>query len=68
MVNGLKTAKDRADEAKKLLEWGFSGFEQRPLFAEGQTIGEAKVFGGHAGLGAAGRPARDLAADSAQQQ
>jgi D-alanyl-D-alanine carboxypeptidase (penicillin-binding protein 5/6) len=46
VVNGLKTANERADEAKKLLEWGFRSFEQRILFAEGQTIGSAKVFGG----------------------
>jgi D-alanyl-D-alanine carboxypeptidase (penicillin-binding protein 5/6) len=46
VVNGLKTPKERADEAKKLLEWGFRSFEQRILFAEGQTIGAAKVFGG----------------------
>jgi D-alanyl-D-alanine carboxypeptidase (penicillin-binding protein 5/6) len=49
VVNGLKTAKDRADEGKKLLEWGFRNFENRPLFAEGQTLGEAKVFGGDKG-------------------
>src|SRR4029079_6502098 len=49
VVNGLKTAKDRADEAKKLLEWGFRNFEHRVLFAEGQTLGEAKVFGGEKG-------------------
>ena len=46
VVNGLKTAKERADEGKKLLEWGFRNFEQRTLFAEGQTIGAAKVYGG----------------------
>ena len=46
VVTGAKTAKDRADDAKKLLEWGFKGFEGRLLFAEGQTVGEAKVFGG----------------------
>lgn len=46
VVNGVSTAKERADEAKKLLEWGFRNFEQRVLFAEGQTIGTAKVFGG----------------------
>ena len=46
VVNGVATAKERADEAKKLLEWGFRNFEQRMLFAEGQTIGAAKVFGG----------------------
>jgi D-alanyl-D-alanine carboxypeptidase (penicillin-binding protein 5/6) len=49
VVNGLKTAKDRADEGKKLLEWGFRNFESRVLFAEGQTLGEAKVFGGEKG-------------------
>jgi D-alanyl-D-alanine carboxypeptidase (penicillin-binding protein 5/6) len=46
VVNGVSTAKERADEAKKLLEWGFKNFEHRVLFAEGQTIGTAKVFGG----------------------
>ncbi|HEU4659401.1 MAG TPA: D-alanyl-D-alanine carboxypeptidase family protein [Pseudolabrys sp.] len=46
VVTGVKTAKERAEEGKKLLEWGFRNFEMRPLFAEGQIIGEAKVFGG----------------------
>lgn len=46
VVNGLQSAKERGDEAKKLLEWGFRSFEQRVLFAEGQNIGTAKVFGG----------------------
>jgi D-alanyl-D-alanine carboxypeptidase (penicillin-binding protein 5/6) len=46
VVNGLKTAKERGDEARKLLEWGFHNFERRILFAEGQTIGTAKVYGG----------------------
>ncbi len=49
VVNGLKTAKDRADEAKKLLEWGFRNFEQRILFGQGQTLGTAKVYGGATG-------------------
>jgi D-alanyl-D-alanine carboxypeptidase (penicillin-binding protein 5/6) len=46
VVNGVSSAKERAEEAKKLLEWGFRNFEQRVLFAEGQEIGTAKVFGG----------------------
>ena len=46
VVNGLKTAKERGEEAKKLLEWGFKSFERRVLFAEGQIIGSAKVYGG----------------------
>ncbi|MBI1203026.1 MAG: D-alanyl-D-alanine carboxypeptidase [Rhodopseudomonas sp.] len=45
-INGLKTAKDRAEEGKKLLDWGFKNFERRVLFAKGQTIGSAKVYGG----------------------
>ena len=49
VVNGLKGEKERADEAKKLLDWGFRSFEQRILFAEGQTIGSAKVYGGASG-------------------
>jgi D-alanyl-D-alanine carboxypeptidase (penicillin-binding protein 5/6) len=49
VVNGLTSPKERADEAKKLLEWGFKSFERRVLFAEGQTIGTAKVFGGAEG-------------------
>jgi D-alanyl-D-alanine carboxypeptidase (penicillin-binding protein 5/6) len=46
VVNGLKTPEDRANEAKKLLEWGFRAFETRILFAENQIIGDAKVFAG----------------------
>lgn len=49
VVNGDKSAKERADDAKKLLEWGFRSFEQRILFAEGQTLGTAKVYGGAEG-------------------
>ena len=46
VVTGAKSEKERADEGKKMLDWGFHGFEARVLFAEGQNIGEAKVFGG----------------------
>jgi serine-type D-Ala-D-Ala carboxypeptidase (penicillin-binding protein 5/6) len=46
VITGAKSDKERADEAKKLLDFGFHGFEAKVLFAEGQTIGSAKVFGG----------------------
>jgi D-alanyl-D-alanine carboxypeptidase (penicillin-binding protein 5/6) len=46
VVTGAKSDKERADEARKLLDLGFHGFKSRVLFAEGQTVGEAKVFGG----------------------
>jgi len=46
VVNGLEDPDDRAQEAKKMLEWGFRNFETRTLFAESQQVGYAKVFGG----------------------
>jgi len=49
VVNGFRTMKERADEARKLLEWGFRAFEARPLFAQGETVGEAKLYGGAKG-------------------
>jgi len=44
--NGFKSMKERADEMRKLMEWGFRSFESRALFAAGETIGEAKTYGG----------------------
>jgi serine-type D-Ala-D-Ala carboxypeptidase (penicillin-binding protein 5/6) len=49
VVNGLKSEKERADEGKKLLEWGFHHFQSALLFAEGQHIAQAKVYGGEKG-------------------
>jgi D-alanyl-D-alanine carboxypeptidase (penicillin-binding protein 5/6) len=49
VVTGLKNPKDRADDAKKLLDYGFKNFDSRVLFAEGQTVAEAKVYGGAQG-------------------
>lgn len=49
VTNGFKDQKARAEETKKLLEWGFRAFESRPLFAEGQPIGDARLFGGARG-------------------
>jgi serine-type D-Ala-D-Ala carboxypeptidase (penicillin-binding protein 5/6) len=49
VVMGLKNAKDRADEAKKLLEYGFREFDTRILFAENQIVADAKVYGGAQG-------------------
>jgi D-alanyl-D-alanine carboxypeptidase (penicillin-binding protein 5/6) len=45
-VNGLKSEKERADEAKKLLDWGYHSFQLNTLFEPGQIIADAKTFGG----------------------
>ena len=47
VANGFKSEKERADETKKLLEWGFHNFEQMVLFEEGQIIADAKTYGGN---------------------
>jgi D-alanyl-D-alanine carboxypeptidase (penicillin-binding protein 5/6) len=46
VISGLKSAKERAEEGRRLLEWGFHGFESRLLFADRTAVGEAKLFGG----------------------
>jgi serine-type D-Ala-D-Ala carboxypeptidase (penicillin-binding protein 5/6) len=46
VVHGLKTAKERATEARKLVEWGGRSFEPRQLFSPDDMIADARVFGG----------------------
>jgi D-alanyl-D-alanine carboxypeptidase (penicillin-binding protein 5/6) len=48
VIGGAATEKERAEDARKLLEWGFRTFEQVRLYGPGETIGEATVFGGAA--------------------
>jgi D-alanyl-D-alanine carboxypeptidase (penicillin-binding protein 5/6) len=45
VVSGLKSEKERADEARRLLDWGFNNFQTNTIFAEGQIIAYAKVYG-----------------------
>lgn len=45
VVNGLKSEKERSDEARRLLDWGFNNFQANILFASGQVITDAKVYG-----------------------
>ncbi|RYC31757.1 D-alanyl-D-alanine carboxypeptidase [Lichenibacterium minor] len=49
VVNGLRTAKDRATESFKLLTWGFRNFEPRDLYGADEVVGTAQVFGGEVG-------------------
>jgi D-alanyl-D-alanine carboxypeptidase (penicillin-binding protein 5/6) len=46
VINGADTPKDRANEARRLLEWAFRSFESRLLFKEGTAVAQARVFGG----------------------
>lgn len=49
VIMGAKTDKERAEDARKLLEWGFRSFESRLLFGQDQTVGEATLYGGMKG-------------------
>jgi D-alanyl-D-alanine carboxypeptidase (penicillin-binding protein 5/6) len=46
VLAGVKTERERNDEAKKALEWGFRNFETFTVYEAGEVIGEASVFGG----------------------
>jgi D-alanyl-D-alanine carboxypeptidase (penicillin-binding protein 5/6) len=48
VVAGARTAAERAAASRALLEWGFSAWEARPLFASGGKVAEARVQGGSA--------------------
>ena len=46
VVNGLRTAGERAAEARKLLDFGFRQFRSIELFEANETVGDARVWGG----------------------
>ncbi|PWI54250.1 D-alanyl-D-alanine carboxypeptidase [Rhizobium phaseoli] len=45
---GIASDKERTEEAKRVLEWGLTAFENRQIFAEHEVIGAASVYGGTA--------------------
>ena len=45
-VYGLRNAKDRSEEARKIMQWGFRSFESRAILAAGENVGSARVYGG----------------------
>lgn len=45
-MSGLSSDRERAEETRKLLEWGLRSFEKTEIFAQDEAVGEAQVFGG----------------------
>jgi serine-type D-Ala-D-Ala carboxypeptidase (penicillin-binding protein 5/6) len=45
-MSGMTGEQERAEESRKLLEWGLRAFEKTELFSADEIIGEAQVFGG----------------------
>ena len=46
VLNGMRTSRDRASEARRLMQWGFRAFESVKLFDGGETVGNVRVYGG----------------------
>lgn len=63
VLAGVENGRLRARIAKGYIEWGFSAFDRKPLFANGAIVGEARVQDGdarHVALKAAGPVAINL--------
>lgn len=45
-LGGLKSDKERTEETRRVLEWGLSNFKSQRIFAEGDVIGDASIYGG----------------------
>lgn len=46
VMSGMKTKSQRAEESRKILDWGFRAFEKRELVAANQIVAEVGVYGG----------------------
>ena len=46
VINGLPSAAARKREGQRLLQWGFRGFSKFELYARGEVVGQARVWGG----------------------
>lgn len=46
VLSGMKSKKERGEEARKLLNWGFKAFEKYSLFMADEVVGQASVYGG----------------------
>jgi len=45
-IYGLRNAKERSEEARKIMQWGYRSFESRAVLAAGDNVGSARVYGG----------------------
>lgn len=45
-LSGMKSERERAEEARKLLDWGVTAFQRNEIFAKDEVVGQAQVYGG----------------------
>lgn len=48
-LSGMESDAVRAEEARKILDWGMRAFDKYQVFAADEIVGEAKVYGGAKG-------------------
>ncbi len=46
VLSGMTSKRQRAEEVRKIMDWGFRAFEKVELYAAGEIIGEADLYGG----------------------
>ena len=49
VLSGMDSMRQRAEEARKILDWGSRAFERITLFKPGEVISEVDVYGGSKG-------------------
>ena len=55
-MSGMASERERAEESRKLLDWGATAFTRVAIYAKDEAMGEASVFGGAASSVAIGAP------------
>ncbi|MCO6390400.1 D-alanyl-D-alanine carboxypeptidase [Aliihoeflea aestuarii] len=45
-LSGMESDAQRAEEARKIIDWGMRAFDKYQIFAADEVVGEAKVYGG----------------------
>ena len=61
VLHGLKSMKERAEEARKLITWGMRGFELLPVYPKDKIVAYANVYGGkEPNVGLVGKDKIDL--------
>lgn len=45
-LSGLESEHERMEETQRMLDWGMRAFEKKRVFAAGEALGEARVYGG----------------------
>lgn len=45
-MGGLQSDKERQEEARRVVDWAMSSFENRTVFKEGEVVGAVSVYGG----------------------